>query len=67
VGYALHALPRGSSVPWHRIVNASGAISLRRSDGAISQRLLLDGEGVQFDVRQRVSLATYAWRPRTSR
>ena len=29
VGYALHALPTGSTVPWHRVVNAQGAISLQ--------------------------------------
>ena len=30
VGYALAALPAGSRVPWHRVVNASGRISVRR-------------------------------------
>jgi methylated-DNA-protein-cysteine methyltransferase-like protein len=64
VGYALHALRASTTVPWHRIVNASGAISLRRSGGALSQRLLLEREGVTFDARGRISLARCGWKPR---
>ena len=29
VGYALHALPPGTTVPWHRVINASGEVSAR--------------------------------------
>lgn len=64
VGYALHALPSSTAVPWHRVINARGMVSVR-SDGAasLSQRLLLEREGVQFDGRGRVSLERYQWRP----
>jgi methylated-DNA-protein-cysteine methyltransferase related protein len=64
VGYALHALHAASAVPWQRVVNASGAISLRPMSGGISQRLLLEKEGVRFDARDRIPLATFRWRPR---
>ena len=64
VGYALHALRSSTALPWQRIVNAAGAISLRRSGGALSQRLLLEREGVTFDARGRVSLTRFGWRPR---
>ena len=58
VGYALHALPSGTAVPWHRVVNAAGEISLRASPGAeLTQRMLLEREGVRFDGRGRLSLA----------
>lgn len=69
VGYAMSALPRGTRVPWHRVINAQGAISARRGDptGAFNQRLLLEAEGVRFDSRGRVSLERYGWSPRTSR
>ena len=33
VGYALHALPEGTDVPWHRVVNAKGEVSLRATPG----------------------------------
>jgi methylated-DNA-protein-cysteine methyltransferase-like protein len=64
VGYALHSLAPSTSVPWQRVINASGRISLRPFDGGISQRLLLETEGVEFDVGGRVSLRRYGWRAR---
>jgi methylated-DNA-protein-cysteine methyltransferase-like protein len=63
VGYALHALPAGSRVPWHRVLNAAGAISLR-DHHALTQRMLLAREGVAFDARGRVDLARFGWQPR---
>ena len=67
VGYALHALPPGSRVPWHRVVNARGAISLRRRLGAdLDQRVLLESEGVCFDARGHLDLAHYRWIPSSS-
>lgn len=65
VGYALHALPDGSTVPWQRVINARGEISLRRVPGAgLTQRMLLEKEGVRFDARGRIALARYRWVPR---
>ena len=62
VGYALHALSDGTSVPWHRVVNAQGAISRRAVPGAeLEQRLLLEAEGVPFDARGRVPLDRVQW------
>ena len=66
VGYALHALKSATAVPWQRVVNAAGAISLRPMTGGISQRLLLEKEGVRFNLRGRIALATFGWRPRRS-
>jgi methylated-DNA-protein-cysteine methyltransferase related protein len=65
VGYALHALPTGSAVPWHRVLNARGSVSLPGHHG-LTQRLLLVREGVRFDARSRVDLARFGWRPRPS-
>ncbi|HEY7481196.1 MAG TPA: MGMT family protein [Gemmatimonadales bacterium] len=65
VGYALHALPERSAVPWHRVLNARGTLSLRRdSAGEIDQRLRLEREGVRFDASGRVALERLLWRPR---
>ena len=64
VGYALHALPRGTTVPWHRIINAAGRISLPPDAGGIDQRLRLLAEGVTVTESGRVSLERYQWRPR---
>jgi len=67
VGYALNALPDGSPVPWHRVINASGTIS-RRSEpiSETIQRGLLEQEGIAFNLNGRVDLVRYRWK-RTTR
>ena len=65
VGYALHALGKGTRLPWHRVINAKGEVSRRRRPGdELSQRLLLEREGVRFNARGRVALARLRWSPR---
>jgi len=64
VGYALHALKSSTSVPWQRIINAKGLISLKPLTGGVSQRLLLEAEGVTFDTGGRVSLRKFGWKVR---
>lgn len=61
VGYALRALQPGTDVPWQRVVNAQGGISLRGEDGEDLQRALLAHEGIVFDADGHVPLARYAW------
>ena len=65
VGYALHALPAGSDVPWQRVINAQGMISLGRAlpGGELHQRHLLEQEGVAFDSKGRVNLKRFRWQP----
>ena len=68
VGYAMYALPNGAKVPWHRVVNAAGAISRRRVPGAeLSQRILLEREGVKFGPKGRISLEAFGWKPKSVR
>ncbi len=64
VGYALHALPGDTAVPWHRVVNTKGHISPRRSGTGweIEQRMRLEQEGVAVDPVGRLSLEHYGWR-----
>jgi methylated-DNA-protein-cysteine methyltransferase-like protein len=65
VGYALHALPEGTTVPWHRVVNASGGISTRSLPGAeFVQQQLLVREGIRVNARGRVALSQTRWVPR---
>ena len=63
VGYALHDLPSGSELPWHRVINARGEVS-RRSEPEWEgfQRQLLEAEGIEFR-RGRVDLDGYRWEP----
>jgi methylated-DNA-protein-cysteine methyltransferase-like protein len=64
VGYALSALRDGTAVPWHRVINAQGRLSLElaASSSGVAQRLRLEREGVRVDAAGRVSLARFGWR-----
>jgi len=62
VGYALHSLPERSTVPWHRVVNAQGKISLRSEGGAATlQAQRLKREGVKFNARGVIEMSRYRW------
>ncbi|WP_020393947.1 MGMT family protein [Thiolinea disciformis] len=65
VGYALHHLPAYSDVPWQRVVNAQGGISLGKINafGAMEQRELLEQEGVSFKTNGRIDLKRFRWQP----
>ena len=56
VGWALAALPEGTDVPWHRVVNSQGRISLRTdSPGGDVQRLRLEAEGIAIDETGKIA------------
>ena len=62
VGQAMKRCPSGSGVPWHRVINARGGISLRANiSGMLTQRILLEREGIRL-ARQRVDLRRHRWR-----
>ncbi len=63
VGYALHVVRAEARVPWHRVINARGEISLRKSGESVQQRALLQKEGVEFDAEGRIPLRRYGWVP----
>ncbi|RJS95071.1 MGMT family protein [Salinisphaera sp. Q1T1-3] len=61
VGYAMHRCPQ--SLPWHRVVNARGRISLPvDSTSGIAQRRRLGDEGIVF-VGGQLDLARHRWDP----
>jgi len=62
VGYALHGLPHGLDVPWHRVVNAKGKISFPpKTQSYQKQAALLQKEGVVF-VNTTIDLTTFGWK-----
>ena len=69
VGWALHALPEGHDVPWHRVINARGGISISKVGIPPElQRALLEAEGVEFDRHGCVDLERWGWKgPRARR
>ncbi len=59
-GYAMAAAPAG--IPWHRVINSRGEISVRREGGGgIEQRRSLEKEGLLFDRLGRIDLASLRW------
>ena len=62
VGRVLRRLPRGSKLPWHRVVNSGGTSSLRGAS-AREQRRRLTREGVELPVRGRIPQDLFVWRP----
>ena len=68
VGYALHALPYESDLPWQRVINSKGEVSQRKVSGPENlQRAILESEGVIFNTHGRVDLKTFGWKPRRRR
>lgn len=62
VGYALAALSEHTAIPWHRVVNARGTISVR-GGGDATQRIRLEQEGVAFSAGGRIDLKRFGWKP----
>ena len=63
VGYAVSSIPLSSVIPWQRVINYKGEISLRSggSGGELVQQKILESEGVKFDQSGRTDLEKYRW------
>jgi len=67
VGWALHAYPEPDTpetpgIPCHRVLNRFGEVCKGFAfGGEEAQRLLLEAEGIVFDLDGRVDLAAYGW------
>lgn len=62
VGKALNKLPTGSKLPWHRVINSQGRISLKGED-LVRQRNALIEEGVDVTNDGKVRMKIYRWQP----
>ena len=62
VGYALHNLPHGTDVPWHRVINSRGKVSFSKNSEMFDlQKKLLKKEGIVFKG-EKTSMAMYGWK-----
>ena len=62
VGYAMAATPPDEGIPWHRVINSKGEISLRKGGGGDDrQKQKLLAEGVVFDAQGRVNFDRFGW------
>ncbi|EXU76976.1 MULTISPECIES: MGMT family protein [Erwinia] len=60
VGGVLKRLPRGSKLPWHRVINRQGQISLS-GDDLQRQRQALLAEGIEVSAEGKIALSQYRW------
>lgn len=61
VARILHSSSARYDLPWHRVINREGRISLPRGNGYELQMELLTQEGIKFDDKGRIDLETYLW------
>ena len=62
VGYAMASAPAAMNLPWHRVINAKGRVSVRGSGSSShEQRKRLEKEGVRFDGRGVIDFELYGW------
>jgi methylated-DNA-protein-cysteine methyltransferase related protein len=62
VGTAMNNTPAGQGIPWQRVINSKGMISLPEgSRAALEQRERLESEGVSFDEKGRVNFEVCGW------
>lgn len=59
----LHSMSRKYKLPWHRVINSKGMISLTEDESGSLQQLYLLGEGIVFDERGVVDLERYQYDP----
>ncbi len=63
----LHSSSDKDRLPWHRVINSKGGISLARGQGYELQKAMLRAEGVRFNDKDLVDLCRYQWSPRRVR
>ena len=63
VSRILHSCWRKEKLPWHRVVNRQGKISLGRGSGFEIQKALLEKDGVIFVRNENIDLDQYLWSP----
>ncbi|MCK5117097.1 MAG: MGMT family protein [Candidatus Aegiribacteria sp.] len=62
VGYAMSSVSQESDVPWHRVINSRGRISVRSSgEACTAQDRILESEGVVFSTSGSVDLERFGW------
>lgn len=63
VGYALRQLPDGQTVPWHRVITASGRIAFAEGSAAFNEqarRLMMEDVPI---LEGWVDMQKYRWQP----
>ena len=52
----LHSLSEKYKLPWHRVINSKGKISIKDYEGNDLQKMLLESEGIKFNIHNVIDL-----------
>jgi methylated-DNA-protein-cysteine methyltransferase-like protein len=63
VAYILHSSSEKEDLPWQRVINSKGRISLKPGHGYELQKRLLEDEGVVFNEEDRIDFGCFLWQP----
>jgi len=63
VAWILHSSSGKENLPWYRVVNCAGRISLPRGAGYEHQKMLLLEEGITFSKDEVIGLKRFQWKP----
>ena len=66
VGWALRRLKLPSNIPWHRVINSKGLITMSVSRNGTDwiQKELLEKEGIKLTSKMKIDIKKYLWRPK---
>ncbi|MBT4576397.1 MAG: MGMT family protein [Candidatus Cloacimonetes bacterium] len=56
----LHSSSAKYDLPWHRVINSQGRISMRNGEGFEMQKAMLESEGIEVN-NDRISLKKHQW------
>ena len=59
VSRILSTMSKKYNLPWYRVVNSQGQISLKPGLGYEEQRCLLEEEGIEFNLHGKIDLEKY--------
>ena len=62
VAWILHSCSEKEGLPWHRVINSKGRISLPPQGGHEIQKKLLELEGIEFKENGSIDLDKFLWR-----
>ena len=57
----LHSSSKKHNLPWYRVVNSQGKISMKDPISYAEQRVLLESEGIKFSSNDHIDFDEYFW------
>ncbi len=61
VVWVLNSSSKGENLPWHRVINSKGGISLKPGYGFELQKQLLESEGIEISENGFLDMEKYFW------